>query len=422
MFFTLYANYKGEVLDHPNIRMLGRSGQEWVVPREDEMIPLPKGSSLVMIPQHIPVGLNKHERLAYFEIDPVEEGQRVYAVGALLPQGFTRTLLPACVSSHSEGNLPMLGYAAVGLKGDRIYVAAVKSDEHRKWHPVHYNTEGLPAKIEKMLRKYPANRILKQLARCSLEYSCYTAQNIFYQRWEAGIPTFGRCNAKCIGCISESRGGIVSPQSRIDFVPSVAEIVELAANHLIKAKEAIVSFGQGCEGEPSLNARNLSKAIVKIREKTGRGTVNMNSNAGYTEGIKLVCDAGLDSLRVTIFSCNESNYSRYHCPVNYTFDDVRKSVSYAKSKGVVVAVNILTFPGFTDREEEIESLLRFINEYEIDMIQLRNLNIDPEVLMRYFESDALGIGIPHFIEILKKELPRVKIGSYTHPVSKKTTS
>jgi len=263
MHVTLYANHRGEVLDYPDIKMLGRSGQDWVIPRDNEMMPLPKGASLVIVPQHIPVGLDDNNRLVYFEIDPFEGGQRVYAVAALLPQGFTRTLLPACVSSHSRGNLPLLGYAAVGLKDNKIYVAAVKSDEHRRWHPVYYNTEGLPARIEKMLRKYPENRILRQLARCSLEYSCYTAQNIFYQRWEGGLPTFGKCNARCIGCISKSYEGGISPQERISFIPGVEEIVELAVEHLNNAKQAIISFGQGCEGEPSLNALNISRAIKK---------------------------------------------------------------------------------------------------------------------------------------------------------------
>lgn len=416
MYLTLYANEKAEVLEHPGISMLGRTGQEWVSPEEEEMIPLPKGASLVSIPYHIPVGLDRNDNLSYFELDPVSSQIKVYAVAALLPQGFTRTLLPACVSTASDAVLPLMGYAAVGLKNDKIYVAAVQSDEHRKWHPVNYNTEGLESRINTMLKKLPENRIIRQLARCSLEYGCFTAQNIFYQRWEGGIPTSRSCNANCIGCISESHSGVDSPQNRIDFNPTVDEIYQLGTEHLSRAQDAIISFGQGCEGEPSLNAGRLSKAVKIIRDRTDQGTININTNAGYTEGIKSICDAGLDSMRVTIFSCKEENYNNYHRPRTYCFKDVENSICYAKEKGKYVSINLLTFPGFSDREEEIEYLVDFIKRNNVDMIQLRNLNIDPEVLWHWFGSETRGIGINNFLVLLKNEIPQLKVGSYTHPI------
>lgn len=417
MYLTLYANENGEILEHPDLGLLGRSGGEWVVPEDEEMIPLPLGASLVKVPYHIPVGIDIKDRPACLESNPVAEQERAWAVAALLPQGFTRTLLPACVRvGDRENGLPLFAYTAVGLKQGKIYAAAVQSDQHRKWHPCNYNTDGLPAKIARILKKFPQNRIVRQLARCSLEYSCYTAQNIFYQRWEAGIPTMNACNAACLACISESRQGVDSPQNRLDFRPSVDEIAELAAGHLLKARDAIVSFGQGCEGEPSLNAADLSAAIRKIRAITDQGTINMNSNAGYTEGIRLMCDAGLDSMRVTIFSCAPDNYQRYHCPRDYRLNDVEHSIAYAKDHGLKVSLNLLTYPGFTDREDEIEYLLNFVQKKNIDMIQLRNLNMDPDILQKKFANDSQGMGIVNFINLLKEELPDIKIGSYSYPL------
>jgi len=413
MYLTLFANDNGEVLEYPGIGLLGRSGSEWVVPEDMEMIPLPRGASLVGIPGYVPVGLDAGEQLTCFENAPGGE-DRIKAVAALLPQGFTRTLMPACVNRR-ETDLPLMGYAAVGLKGDKIYVAAIQSDAHRKWHPVNYNTEGLPGKIQRMLKKYPGNRIIRQLARCSLEYGCFTAQNIFYQRWEGGIPTMPRCNANCIGCISESHVKAASPQQRLDFIPEVNEIAEVGTEHLVRAREAIISFGQGCEGEPSLNARNLSQAIRIIRQATPNGTININTNAGYSRGIKQMCDAGLDAMRVTMFSCNEQNYMAYHRPVNYLLQDVEDSIRYAKDKGIKVSINLLTFPGFTDRKDEIETLLYFLEGNGIDMVQLRNLNIDPDYLNQIFPGEP-GIGIVGLVNLLQDELPGITIGSYTHPV------
>ncbi len=416
MYLTLYANSDGELFEDTTLQMLGRSGNEWVVPEEYELIPLPKGASLVSVPCHYPVGLNLEDKISLLEKNPYNQNETVSAVAALLPQGFTRTLMPAGVKNDNTMNLPLFGYAAVGFKDEKIYVAAVQTDEHRKWHPVNYNTIRLPEKINRTLNRFPENRILRQLAKCSLQYSCFTAQNIFYGRWEGGIPTMPTCNASCLGCISESHAGVDAPQNRLDFRPTVEEISEVATWHLSNATDAIISFGQGCEGEPSLNAASLAAAIRKVRNNTNKGTININTNAGYTNGIKQMADAGLDAMRVTIFSCNEANYMKYHKPHNYKLAEVKTSINYAKDKGLKVSLNLLTFPGFTDRETEAYSLVDFIKHNHIDMIQFRNLNIDPEVLVKHFPSDEPSLGIVSLIEFIRAELPQVKLSSYSHPV------
>ncbi len=415
MYLTLYANAKGEMFEDASLQMLGRTGNQWVIPEDYELIPLPKGASLVSVPVHYPVGLNREDEITLLDKNPFNAQEPVSAVAALLPQGFTRTLMPACVKNDPTKTLPLLGYAAVGLKDNDIYVAAVQTDEHRKWHPVNYNTARLPEKINRFLHRFPDNRILRQLAKCSLQYSCFTAQNIFYGRWEGGIPTMITCNANCLGCISESHAGVDSPQNRLNFKPEVQEISEVAAYHLGHATDAIISFGQGCEGEPSLNAPTLAKAIREVRNHTDRGTININTNAGYTKGIRAMADAGLDAMRVTIFSCNEANYMEYHKPHNYRLEDVKSSINYAKDKGLLVSLNLLTFPGFTDRETEIQALLDFIQENAIDMIQFRNLNLDPEVLINHFPDPEPGEGIVNMMEHLRSQLPHIKLGSYSHP-------
>jgi uncharacterized Fe-S cluster-containing radical SAM superfamily enzyme len=303
----------------------------------------------------------------------------------------------------------------VGFKDGRIWVAAVQSDEHRKWHPVYYNTEGLPARINKKLKMFPDNRIVRQLAHCSLQYSCYTAQNLFYQRWEAGLPTMTACNADCLACISESHAGIDSPQNRLQFQPSVQEIAELGLEHLAKAREGIISFGQGCEGEPALNAAALAPAVRQIRLNTGRGTININTNAGYTEGIKAICDAGLDAMRVTIFSTREGNYNYYHRPRNYRLQDVSESILYAGEMGVQVSLNLLVFPGFTDRRMRSNHcwiFCRSTGKYgPAEESQCRS-----GLLFSGLPPGGEVWGINSFIKALQQEMPSIKIGSYTHPV------
>ncbi len=418
MYLMMYANARGELKDHPGLSMLGRSGDEWVVP-EREMMLLPRGASLAALPHHVPVGFDEAADIVTgFEHDPENAGEPCYAVGAILPQGFTRTLFPACVKpAHIQ--MPLLGYAAIGFRKGNIYVAAVQTDKHHKWHPVYYNTEKLPRHIAKLLKKHPRNRILRQLARCSLQYNCFTAQNIFYGRWEGGIPTTNACNAACMACISEDhQGQVASTQKRLDYMPTAREVADIGEHHLHHARDGIISFGQGCEGEPSLSGDLLGEGIHLIRKRTLRGTININTNAGYTTGIKAMCDAGLDSMRVSMFSCRERHYQIYHRPRNYSLQDVEESIAYAKARGVKVALNLLVFPGFTDREEETAALIAFCRSHKIETLQLRNLNIDPEVLFAALPARERGQGIPEFIQQIKTHCKEMQIASYSHPAGR----
>ena len=137
--------------------------------------------------------------------------------------------------------------------------------------------------------------------------------------------------------------------------------------------EAIISFGQGCEGEPALSPI-VPSAVRMIRQATKEGTLNMNTNAGFTKGIVAACDAGLDSLRVSLISAREEAYNAYYRPKDYSLHQVKQSIAYARAQGIFVSINLLLFPGFTDREEEMDALLAMLFQYNINMVQMRNLN------------------------------------------------
>ncbi|MHB8171138.1 MAG: radical SAM protein [Thermincolia bacterium] len=418
MFSLVYADEQGCVFDYPTMGLVGRSGQVFVEPVAEEMIPLPAGATLTLVPNSVPLGLTPGGEFSKLTANPAAEG-RVFAVGALLPQGYTRTLLPACLRPRDQGWLPLLGYAAVGFREGRFYVAAQATDDPYKWDPNNFNTDDLDILVKRRLHERPDNRILQQLAKCSLDYGCLTAQNIFYRRWEGGLPVSPSCNARCLGCISQQPAECCpSPQGRIGFQPRLEEVLEVAIPHLEGALEAITSFGQGCEGEPSLAAPLIVEAIKEIRKSTDRGTININTNAGYTDGIAAICRAGLDAMRVSIISPTARIYDAYCRPQGYHLEDVGKSIMIAKEHDVCVSLNLLTLPGLNDREDEIEALLEFVKSTGLDRIQIRNLNIDPDQLMELLAlPEGESLGIPQFIDILRQELPGVEMGNYSRPVA-----
>lgn len=407
MLTALYADKKGEIFDAPGYQAVGRVGYDEVKLHLEDMIPLPEGAVLAYLPGRTAIGIKKDE------IVPIHG--KVMAVAAMLPAGYTRTHVPAFLKYVDAPTLPLYGYAAAALYNDEIYVAAVKSDENDKWNPSRYNTPDLKKKVSRIKQEFKGNRIVEQLAHCSLTWQCCTAENLFYQRWEAGIPTSPVCNANCFGCISlQPSECCPSPQSRIDFIPSPEEIAAVGVFHLTNAPEGIISFGQGCEGEPSLSFENISKAMQLIRAKTSKGMININTNAGFTKGIKAIVDAGLDSMRVSMISAAPEVYQAYYRS-NYTLKDVRESILYAKQAGVYVSLNMLTFPGLNDRPEELAAWVGFIKETGVDMIQLRNLNVDPDAFLEIMpDSSGTPIGVRSFIAALKENVPALKIGSFSH--------
>jgi len=60
----------------------------------------------------------------------------------------------------------------------------------------------------------------------------------------------------------------------------------VALFHIGNVKDAVVSFGQGCEGEPLLSGEAIEGAIRIVRQKTSRGVINLNTNASKPDTIK----------------------------------------------------------------------------------------------------------------------------------------
>ena len=157
--------------------------------------------------------------------------------------------------------------------------------------------------------------------------------------------------------------------------------------------------------------RLLEASIQRLREKTGRGAINLNTNGSFPERIRALSRAGLDSIRVTLNSPHPEFYDRYHRPRGYTFKSLLETLMEAKAQGLYTSINLLVFPGFTDREEEVAGLLDLIRRTKLDLIQMRNLNIDPD---RYLEEmgEGEGMGIPKMINVLKNEFPSLEFGYF----------
>jgi organic radical activating enzyme len=335
--YLIYCTPGGEIREERHLHALAFGNR---LLESADLIPLPGGVTLAMMPDRLAIGQRgAGER----HVMPASLG---WAAAALLPIGYTRTLLPAYEKIPGTEPLPFFGYCAVAGIHGQLYAAALRTDDPRKWHPRAFNRHTLTRLVHEKQAAFPRNRIVAQHAHCALDYSCPTASNLFFGRWEMAIAVSPGCNARCIGCISkQEEENLISPQDRLTFIPTVDEIVEVAVPHLEHAEEAIVSFGQGCEGEPLLQWRRIEQAIKAIRARTGKGVININTNASNPRWLQRLYNAGLDTLRASTISGHPETYTAYYRPLGYSFEDVKDSLKCARDAGVYSSINLLCFPG-----------------------------------------------------------------------------
>lgn len=396
--------------------MAGMSNGRFLMPATADLIPLPAGSELFVLPGRLPVGCDPDsgDPLLVAE-NPFQPGEAVQAVAAFMAPAHTSILTSAFQSDENSPLLPLFAYTAVGWHRDRFWVAAFRSDSDRRQDSDQYKQTAVEQKTRKMLKQCRDNRLIQHLGKCCLVYGCPAARNYFLGRWEAPLPTSPSCNARCVGCISLQKSGCCpSTQERITFVPTPKEISQMAVAHLNQAPRPIVSFGQGCEGEPLLQAEVIEKAIRLIRKQTDRGTVNLNSNASLPASLSRLIEAGLDSLRVSLNSAQEGYYTRYYRPNGYSFADVLTSIRLMKEADRFVSLNYFILPGVTDSPGEFEALCNLLESCRPDFIQLRNLNMDPEWYLRTLEfpRDEPALGIRPWLSALRERFPKLQFGYF----------
>jgi wyosine [tRNA(Phe)-imidazoG37] synthetase (radical SAM superfamily) len=419
----LFADEKGVVYDHPELLAAVRSGDDVLRPPE-RPITLPEGASLAMLPGRRPVGIDPVSGQLTV-LNEVKAGRRRFiphAVGATLPPGFTRTFLPAVARpalaiSSAVPILPQWAYTAAAATPTGFVVWALRTDRRAHWSPAHHSTPDLEAMVAARLDATP-NPIYRQLSRCALEWRCFTAQNTFYGRDEGAIPSSARCNAACIGCLSDQDDGMPpSSHERITRPPTAEEMAEVAIHHLTTARgKVMVSFGQGCEGEPLLRWKEIERAIGLIRAATARGSIHANTNGSLPDALGALCDAGLDSVRISLNSAAPDLYAAYYRPTGYGLDDVVRSIVTARKKHAYVALNLLTFPGVTDREGEIGLLARLVRRTGVDQVQTRPLAIDPDLYLAAARGRGAGgaaLGVRALVRALQAARPGLVVGNFS---------
>ncbi|MGL5945431.1 MAG: radical SAM protein, partial [Sediminibacterium sp.] len=207
---------------------------------------------------------------------------------------------------------------------------------------------------------------------------------------------------------------------RLTFKPTAEEIVEFTVPHLMHAPFPIVSFGQGCEGEPLLMWETIRESIIEIRKHTNKGSININTNGSKPDAVEALCKAGLNSIRVSTNSAQKHIYEAYYRPNNYRFEDIVESLKVVRRYDGWTSINYFVFPGITDSEAEYEALRKLIKDTGLRMIQWRNFNIDPDWYMGkigFHESGDI-LGVTQLMDLIREEFPALKYGYFNPPMER----
>ena len=414
--FIMYSDGNGNIFEDTTLYVVGRSGWDaFPVPVED-WIPLPDGGQLYELPGRRGIGID----VITGEMRICEKG---WAVAAFIPPAHTGLYVAAYETMPDAPTLPLFCYTAAGWQDEQMFVPAVRIEKDIRQECEGYDDDKIEEGHDNLLAAYPDNRLVKHLMEnCCMTYTCPAARNMALGRWECPVPVSPACNANCIGCISfqPEEETIVSTQDRLTFKPSAEEIVEFTVPHLESAPFPIISFGQGCEGEPLLMWETIRESIIEIRKHTQKGSLNINTNGSKPDSVRALCEVGLNSIRVSLNSARESIYTAYYQPNNYKFDDIVESLKVMTSFGGWTSINYFVFPGMTDSIEEYEALRKLIRETGLKMIQWRNFNIDPDWYLGKINVTDTGecMGVKQMMELLREEFPDLKFGYFNPPIER----
>lgn len=414
--FLLYSDGNGNIFEDTSLYAVGRAGWDAFPVELTDWIELPEGGNLYELPLRKAIGIDALTG----EMRLCEKG---WAVAAFIPPAHTCLFVAAYESEPNAETLPLFCYTAAGWLNDKFYATAVRIELDIRQESIGYDESKIETGTERLLKAYPNNRLVKHLMEnCCQTYNCPAARNFTLGRWECPIPVSPACNANCLGCISfqPQEESIVSPQDRLTFKPTAEEIVEFTVPHLETAPYPIVSFGQGCEGEPLLMWETMRDAIIEIRKHTNKGSINVNTNGSKPDAVKILCEAGLNSIRVSTNSVRKEIYTPYYRPNNYEFEDIVESLKVVNSFGGWTSINYFVFPGVTDSVEEYEALRKLIKETGLKMIQWRNFNIDPDWYMGKLGITETGemLGVKQMMDLIRDEFPDLKFGYFNPPIER----
>src|SRR5262249_5903552 len=146
--YVVYSTLDGSVGERRSLRAIDYDGAPLGVA---DLIPLPDGATLSMLPQRLAVGLNP-------------QGERVTVSAQrgwpLCPFAHLPPHLPAYKKPPEPPPFPFFGYTAIAVYRGRLSAAALRPDNPERCPPRNYDRRRLERLVRERLAAEPENRVL----------------------------------------------------------------------------------------------------------------------------------------------------------------------------------------------------------------------------------------------------------------------
>ena len=413
----LYATPDGEIGEAPALRPLDLDGG---LIAASDLIPMPAGTTVAMMPGRLAVGRDRHGQRVTLP------GERGWAISAFLPIGYTRTRIPGYDLAPPEltppqaETLPFFGYTALVSRDGELCVTALATDDPERWHPDAYAEPELAKLVRRRLASEPENRVLRQHAHCALDYHCPTASNLFFGRWEGAIAVAGAATPAASAASRNRTKTSWSPRRTACYsCPTQTRSIDVAVRHLEQSPDAIISFRPGLRGRAADCRRGSSSArSAQIRAQHGEWHDQHQHQRQQSPRAPAPIRRRTRQLARQHHLRRPRDLRRLLSPDRLHVRSRQARLTGAGPRGWRATPRSTCSLSRSRPTRRMRSprWSTMPARRALRLVQLRNLNIDPEVLLPQLPPRGPALGIQAFINLLRRELPDLRIGNFSVPV------
>lgn len=370
----VFSDKRGNIYDHPTLKMCCRTNNFTIVPYESELEELPKHTKLKYIENAKPLAYEP-------ETAKIIEFDAGFTVYTSTPKGFLRTALPA-FRKPENFNYIKDSYAAIGFWEDKFYFSGIKIDLLTSDITEHISMKNI---LQKFQEKNP---LIKHFSTLS--------KNIF-EKIENLTP-FGNELILDTFFIKDNRS---------------EDIVEMINILNENQEDLIITFSNLAQDNIIIKISDVIKRI----NKNNNLTLNIEPYIINIDTFKPILNSDIDLVTVNISSFNnkiahdilgfQQEYETY-------LDNAQKLIDIAGRYDFEIVLNLNILPGFTDILSNVESFVDFLSTYNLNFVKFSNMEDNFE--MFYNTKHVLQeeiLGIRNMLKYIKKNYKTVKFGAFT---------
>ncbi len=363
----LFADDKGTIYDHPTLKMTVRSENLKTIPYELEMEPVPDNVKPEYLENASPLAYNQEKA-------GIEVFKSGHAIFIQPPEGYLRLYLPAYQKRNNDILLP------------------------KPYTPVGWMNESFVSPIT-VVDKLPSSESVNTGKKFHGFLKSYKKENAFKDFLLLNSDLYHTKNEEIVFPLSEETSNF----SENDLTTILEHYSKIASYPILNI----------CHNnfKEQTNPDNFLNIIERIKSKNDNMTIIYSSNLQDMVILKKIVESGCDCINAELMTTNSE--TGWIVDESVSIENVYKSLQAIYRKNIYKSLTLHTLPGLTDRQTETESLIDFLSTFNIDLLLLRNMEIDPDIIFMNNNLKNEDIkGLKNMLKLVKKKVKNIKIGYF----------